>query len=78
MKKLLFKLQDWLADHTTLVQYPRQRLEPKPMPAAGLMASEGQKLQTLFLGLVSPFVILLALLVLAACVLVLWAMWATL
>jgi len=75
MKKLLFKLQDWLADHTTLVQYPRQRLEPRPvMP----LATEGQRLQILFLGLVSPFLILVALLVLAACALVLWALWATL
>lgn len=78
MKRLLFKIQDWLADNTTLVQYPRQRLEPRPLPAADLTANEGQRLQILFLGLLSPFVILMALTVLAACALVLWAMWATL
>ncbi len=74
MKRLLFKLQDWLADHTTFVQYPRQRLEPR---AVAPVATEGQKLQILVLGLLSPFVIVLALLVLAACALVLWAMWTT-
>ncbi len=75
MRKLLFKLQDWLADHTTFVQYPRQRLEPRLVTP---LATEGQKLQILVLGLFSPFVILLALLVLVACALVLWALWATL